>query len=70
MKNVTVAISDSEYAKLGIQGENISFSDLFTLISRELTRQNLSKCLELANKYGLSTMSMDEIIDEVKAVKS
>jgi len=34
-----------------------------------LTRQNLTKCLELADKYGISSMTMDEITKEVKAVR-
>jgi hypothetical protein len=29
----------------------------------------LNKCLELAEKYGLSKMTMDEISEEVKAVR-
>lgn len=32
--------------------------------------QNLNKCLELADKYGLSKMTMDEITNEVKAVRN
>ena len=39
------------------------------MVSRELTRQNLNKCVELAEKYGISTMTMDEITEEVKAVR-
>jgi len=32
-------------------------------------RQNLNKCIELAEKYGLSKMTMYEITKEVKAVR-
>lgn len=32
-------------------------------------RENLNKCLELAKKYGLSNMTMDEISEEVEAVR-
>jgi hypothetical protein len=32
-------------------------------------RQNLNKCIELASKYGLSKMTMEEISNEVKAVR-
>jgi DNA-binding FrmR family transcriptional regulator len=39
------------------------------IISRELLRQNMDKCLELAEKYGLSNMTMDEINEEVKATR-
>ncbi len=33
-------------------------------------RQNLDKCIELAEKHGLSTMTMEEINEEVKAVRN
>lgn len=39
------------------------------LISRELMRQNMDETVELAEKYGLSSMTMEEINEEVKAVR-
>lgn len=39
------------------------------LISNSLTRQNLNKCIELAEQYGFSKMTKEEITDEVKAVR-
>jgi hypothetical protein len=32
-------------------------------------RQNLNKYVDLANKYGLSKMTMDEIAKEARAVR-
>lgn len=69
MRTLNVSISDIEYNKFGIKAENLSFTDFIELVSKELMRQNLNKCVELANKYGLSKMTMDEISDEVKAVR-
>ena len=69
MRTLNVSISDIEYKIFGLKGEKLTFTDFVDLISRELTRQNLNKCLELADKYGISKMSMDEISDEVKAVR-
>jgi hypothetical protein len=34
-----------------------------------LSRQNLDKCLALSEKYGISKMTIDEITNEVKAVR-
>jgi hypothetical protein len=34
-----------------------------------LIRQNLNKCLELADKYELSKITMDETLSEVKTVR-
>jgi hypothetical protein len=70
MRTLNISISDSEYSKFGIKNDNLNFTDFIDLVSKELTRQNLNKCLELADKYGLSKMTMDEITDEVKAVRS
>ena len=69
MRTLNVSISDIEYNKFGLKEEKLTFTDFIELISKELTRQNLSKCLELAEKYGISKMTMDEISNEVKAVR-
>ena len=69
MRTLNVTISDIEYNKFGIQKDSFSFTDFIDLVSKELAKQNLNKCLELANKYGFSSMSMDEITTEIKAVR-
>ncbi len=69
MKTLNVSISELEFNKFGLKNSNLSFSDLLDIISREISRQNLMKTVELAEKLGLSKMSMDEITDEVKAVR-
>jgi hypothetical protein len=69
MRTLNISISDLEYSKFGIKNENLNFTDFIDLVSKELTRQNLNKCIELAEKYGLSNMDMDEITNEVKAVR-
>lgn len=69
MRTLKVSISDIEYNKFGLKEEHLSFTDFIELVRKELMRQNLDKCVELANKYGLSKMTMDEISNEVKAVR-
>jgi len=69
MRTLNVSISDIEYNKFGLKEEKLTFTDFVDLISKELTRQNLSKSLELADKYGISKMTMDEITNEVKEVR-
>ncbi|MDR2621416.1 MAG: hypothetical protein LBC48_02410 [Dysgonamonadaceae bacterium] len=69
MKTLNVAISDIEYSRFGIPDERMNFTDFIELVSRELMRQNLNRCVALAEKYGLSTMTMEEITNEVKAVR-
>ena len=69
MKTLTISISDIEYSKFGLKSDKLTFSDFIDLVSKELTRQNLDKCLELADKYGLSQLTMDEITNEVRTVR-
>lgn len=69
MKTLNISISDLELDKFGIKKDKISFSEFVDLVSKELTRQTLNKCVELAEKYGLSRMTMDQITKEVKAVR-
>jgi hypothetical protein len=70
MKTLNVTISDIEYDKFGIKSEILAFSDFVDIVSKELMRRNLNECIELADKYGLSAMSIEEITNEVKAVRN
>jgi len=69
MRILNVSISDIEYNKFGLKEDKLTFSDFIDLVSKELIRQNMDMSLELAEKYGISKMTMDEITDEVKAVR-
>ena len=69
MRTLNVSISESEFNKFGLKDSKLNFTDFVAIVSKELARQNLTKCIELAEKYGLSKMTMDEITNEVKAVR-
>jgi hypothetical protein len=69
MKTLSIAISDKEYNKFGITGYNLQFSDFVDMISRELIKENINTSITVAEKYGLSSMSMEEITSEVQAVR-
>ena len=69
MRTLNISISDLELDKFGIKKDKIAFSEFVDLVSKELTRQTLNKCIALAERYGLSSMTMDEITKEVKAVR-
>jgi predicted CopG family antitoxin len=70
MKTLNITISDIEYDKFGLKNENFAFSDFLDIVSKELMRRNLNECIALADKYGLSSMSMEEITNEVNAVRN
>lgn len=69
MRTLNISISDIEYNKFGLKDEQLKFSDFIDLVSNELARQNLRKCVELSEKYGLSKLTMAEITKEVRAVR-
>lgn len=69
MRTLNISISDIEFNKFGLKNNSLTFTDFIDIVSKELTRQNLNKCVELAEKYGLSKMTMEEITNEVKAVR-
>jgi hypothetical protein len=70
MKTLNISISDVEWQKFGITTDSLTFSEFLELISRELMRQNLNQAIELAEKYGLSSMTMEDINEEVNAVRN
>ncbi len=70
MRTLNVSISDIEFSKFGLKNDRLTFTDFIDIVSKELTRQNLNKCLELADRYELSKMTMDDITNEVKSVRS
>ena len=69
MRAISIDISDLEYQKFGLKADRL-FSEFLDIVSRELSRQNLATTVELAKRYGLSNMTMDEISQEVKAVRN
>lgn len=69
MRTLNISISDIEFRKFGLKKEKLSFSDLLEIVSKEVNKRNLAESVEMAEKYGLSRMSMAEISKEVKAVR-
>jgi len=67
MKSVNIQISDFEFNQLGLNKNTISFSELIEIIGKKINKQTLEKSIQLANKYGLSKMTMEEIDDEIEA---
>jgi hypothetical protein len=68
MKTINISVSDLEFNKFGLKS-NLSFSDFLDIVSRELSKQRLNESLKLAEKFGLSELTMADITKEVKAVR-
>jgi len=69
MKTISVQLSDIEYRTLGLTKNVFFFSEIANLIEQQVARQALIRSVELAEKNGLSSMTMDEINAEIKAAR-
>jgi len=69
MRTLNISISETEYNKFGLKEDKLSFSELLDIVSRKIARENLRKSVQLAEKYGLSKITMEEINKEIKAVR-
>lgn len=69
MKSLSITISDNEFERFGLKKETLSFSEFIEIIKNEISKQSLSTVAEIAEKYGLSRMTMDEIDAEIQAVR-
>ena len=69
MKTISVQMSDVEYSVFGLSKNNFLFSEIADLIERQMARQALRRSVEMAEKSGLSSMTMDEINAEVNVVR-
>jgi hypothetical protein len=68
MKIINISVSDLEFNKFGLK-PNLSFSDFLDIVSKELMKERLNESIKLAEKSGLSEMTMEDITREVKAVR-
>lgn len=69
MRTVQVRVSETDFQKYNFESDEIKFTDLVELISREYAKQALLECNEIALQVGLSTMTIDEINAEIEAVR-
>jgi len=69
MKTISVQMSDVEYSTLGLSKNVFFFSEIANLIEQQVARQALRRSVELAEKNGLSSMTMSEINAEINATR-
>lgn len=69
MRTVQVKVSETDFQKYNLGNGEIKFTDLLEAIHREYARKALLECNEIAERVGLSKMTMDEINAEIKAVR-
>jgi tRNA A37 methylthiotransferase MiaB len=64
-----VSVTAQDLKKFGLDKSQISFEELLDKISTELARQALDACQDIAERVGLSKMTLDEINAEIKTVR-
>lgn len=70
MKILQLKISDEDYQKYNFSNQQeVKFTDLVDKISIQYAKKALLECNEIAEKNGLSVMSLEEINAEIKAVR-
>lgn len=70
MRTLNVSISDNEYKRYGIKNDTLTFADIVDIVNRKRLKQALEESIEYAEKCGLSSMTMDEIDEEIKSVRN
>ncbi len=70
MKLLNVPIDEFEYAKLGLTSDTISFRDLKEKLSIDYAKDALLQCNEIAEKSGLSQLTLEDINVEINAVRN
>jgi hypothetical protein len=61
MRTVQIKVSKTDFKKYNLGSGQIKFTDLVEAISREYARKALLECNDIAEKVGLSNMTLDEI---------
>ena len=69
MLTLQIKISETDFQKYNLESQELKFTDLVDKISLEFARKALIECNDIAEKVGLSTMTIEEINAEIKAVR-
>ena len=69
MKTISIQMSDMEYSALGLSKNIFFYSEITDLIEQQVARQALCRSVDIAEKNGLSSMTMEEINAEINAVR-
>jgi len=70
MKLLNVPIDEFEYAKLGLTSDTISFRDLKEKLNIDYAKEALIQCNDIAERTGLSQLSLDDINAEINAIRN
>ena len=70
MRTIQIKVSDTDFEKYNLESqEEIKFTDLVDKISLEYARKALLESNKIAEKVGLSKMTLDDIDAEIRAAR-
>jgi len=69
MRTLKIKVSETDFQKYNLGNDEVKFTDLVDIISKNYARKALLECNEIAKQEGLSKMTMDEINAEINAVR-
>jgi hypothetical protein len=70
MRTVQLKISEIDFQKNNFgNNQDLLFEDLVKKINLEFARQALIDCSQIAKSSGLSKLTLEEINEEIKAVR-
>ncbi|MEL6538585.1 MAG: hypothetical protein AAFQ98_24410 [Bacteroidota bacterium] len=70
MRTLTVYISEEEFEEAGLERTNLTFSELKDFLNRANARSILKKTALMAEENGLSSMTLDEINEEIRSYRA
>jgi hypothetical protein len=70
MKTISLKIKSEDASRYGLEEvSSLKFDELVSKITADFTKVALMKAQSIAEKTSLSTMTLDEIDKEIKAVR-
>lgn len=70
MRTLNIKISDFEFEQLGLNKSTFSLAEWIDILEKKVAKQTLEKSIRLADQYGLSKMTMEEINEEVTSYRN
>ncbi len=70
MRILNVRITEKDYRKFGITSTKISLDTFIEKIKNVIVKDALEKCHSIAEKSGLSKMTLKEINSEIEAERN
>ncbi len=70
MKTLSINITEKEFDQFGFPSEKMSFEEMIKLIKKKMVREALEKTRTAAEEAGIDDMTMEEINEEIRAVRN